>query len=244
MNSLHEEERNNYQSKTPSDKAKLIQKCLPAFLTEIASSDKSLAVYVELYKFSLLVIQCWESQRIANYDMYIHSIKETLPYLFAFNRYNYQQSALEFLADLSLLGDYYIDLLRSGIMFETLSTQPGKQVSCGYVLEIYNKIIKQITPNIDSTGNAWLRNLPRLAFIREILLKASRLNLFSEAEKDPITAKLMSLQHIFKLRWILEKNNILGIDNITYRITVRDAVHIINRKKMQKWVIMTFNLFF
>ena len=116
---------------------------MPAFLTKIATSDKSLAVFVELYKFSLLVIQCWESQRIANHDMYIHSIKETLPYLFAFNRYNYQQSALEFLADLSLLGDYHIDLLRSGIMFEALSAQPGKQVSCGYVLEIYNKIIKQ-----------------------------------------------------------------------------------------------------
>ena len=97
--------------------AKFLGKYLPAFLTKIATSDKSLAIFVELYKFSLLVIQCWESQRIANHDMYIHSIKETLPYLFAFNRYNYQQSALEFLADLSLLGDYHIDLLRSGIMF-------------------------------------------------------------------------------------------------------------------------------
>ena len=96
-----------------------------------------------------------------------------------------------------------------------------------------NKVIKQITPNIDSTGNAWLRNLPRLAFIRQILINAAEMNLFSDPDKDPITAKLISLQHIFKLRWVLEKRNILTIDTITYRIKPRDAIHIINGQKIQ-----------
>ena len=163
--------------------------------------------------------------------MYIHSIKETLPYIFCFNRYNYQQSALEFLADISLLGEYYRDLLQSGIMFESLANQPGKQVSCGYILEIFNKVIKQISPNIDSTGNAWLRNLPRLAFIRQILLNASKAKLFSESEKDPITAKLLNLEQISKLRWVLERTNILDVD--TNCITYRKATHIISGLKIE-----------
>ena len=82
-------------------------------MEKLSHMDKTLSIYVELYKFSFLVIQCWESQSLGHYDMYMHSIKETLPYRFAFNRYNYQQSALEFLADISLLSDYYIDILRS-----------------------------------------------------------------------------------------------------------------------------------
>jgi hypothetical protein len=231
---LTEEERTQFESKSLSEKSKWVCEYMPTFLDKVSSIDKSMAVYVELYKFSVLVIQCWESQRIPNFDMYIYSIKETLPYLFAFNRYNYQQSALEFLADISLLGEYYTDLLRSGIMFESLSCQPGKQVSCGYILEIYNKIIKQITPNIDCTGNAWLRNLPRLAFIRQILLNAVKAKLFSESEKDPIAAKLTSVEHISKLRWVLEIRNIFDIDNIAYSITPRDAIHIFNGHKIKE----------
>ena len=162
---------------------------LPQFLDDLSLTDKSLSIYIEIYRFSILVIQCWESQRLGNFDMYVHSIKQTLPYLFAFNRFNYQHSTMEFLTDISLLGDYYIDLLKSGVMFETMSTQPGKHVSCGYVLEIYNKIIKQITPNIDGSGSGWLRNLPRLAFIRQILENALQAKLFSDFEKDPINSK-------------------------------------------------------
>ena len=94
-------EKIQFESKSLSEKTKWICEYFPSFLDEVSSTDKSLAVYVELYKFSMLVIQCWESQRVANFDMYMHSIKETLPYLFAFNRFNYQQSALEFLADIS-----------------------------------------------------------------------------------------------------------------------------------------------
>ena len=199
LNQLTVEQRTEFENKSLSEKVTWVGQYLHPFLNEVASTDKSLAIFIELYKFSLLVIQCWESQRVANFDMYIHSIKETLPYIFCFNRYNYQQSALEFLADISLLGEYYRDLLQSGIMFESLANQPGKQVSCGYILEIFNKVIKQISPNIDSTGNAWLRNLPRLAFIRQILLNASKAKLFSESEKDPITAKLLNLEQISKL---------------------------------------------
>ena len=209
LNHITAEQRTEYETKALSEKVKWISHQLPSFLDKVALTDKTLAIFIELYKFSLLVIQCWESQRVANYDMYIHSIKETLPYIFCFNRYNYQQSALEFLADISLLGDFYKDLLQSGIMFESLANQPGKQVSCGYVLEIFNKIIKQISPNIDSTGNAWLRNLPRLAFIRQILLNAANAKLFSESEKDPITAKVADLEQISKLRWVLEHRNII-----------------------------------
>ena len=180
------------------------------------------------------MIQCWEAQRIANFDMYINSIKETLPYLFAFNRYNYQQSALEFLADISLLGDYYTDLLRSGIMFESLASQPGKQMSCGYVLEIYNKIIKQITPNIDSTGSAWLRNLPRLAFIRQILLNAAKAKVFSESENDPISRKLVNIENIAKIRWVLERRNIFDIDNMEFSINPKDAFHTFNGLQIER----------
>ena len=133
---LSADERVQFESKGLSGKSKWMSEYLPLFLEEVASIDKKLSVFVELYKFSILVIQCWESQRVANFDMYMHSIKETLPYLFSFNRFNYQQSAVEFISDIALLGDYHTDLLKSGIMFESLSQQPGKQVSCGYVLEI------------------------------------------------------------------------------------------------------------
>ena len=231
---LAADDRFEFETKSLDEKSIWLQGAFPIFLEKLSTTDKSLSVYVELYKFSVLVIQCWESQRLANFDMYMHSIKETLPYLFAFNRYNYQQSTLEFLADISLLGDYYIDLLRSGIMFESLAAQPGKQVSCGYVLEIYNKIIKQITPNIDSSGSAWLRNLPRLAFIRQILLNAAKAKLFSESEKDPISSNLLNIEHIAKLRWVLEKRNICNIDNIQYSIKPRNAIHIFNGEKIDK----------
>ena len=233
LNQLTVEQRTEFENKSLSEKVTWVGQYLHPFLNEVASTDKSLAIFIELYKFSLLVIQCWESQRVANFDMYIHSIKETLPYIFCFNRYNYQQSALEFLADISLLGEYYRDLLQSGIMFESLANQPGKQVSCGYILEIFNKVIKQISPNIDSTGNAWLRNLPRLAFIRQILLNAANAKLFSESEKDPITAKLADLEQISKLRWVLEHRNIISIDFMAYSIAVRDAIHIISGKKIE-----------
>ena len=178
---LSPDERIEFEAKSLMERSIWIQNTLPLFMEKLSYTDKTLSIYVELYKFSILVIQCWESQRLGHYDMYMNSIKEKLPYLFAFNICNYQQSALELLADISLLGDYYIDILRSGIMFETLAMQPGKQVSCGYILEIFNKIIKQITPNLDSTGSAWLRNLDvvpvaRLEYIRA--LKFSRLESF------------------------------------------------------------------
>ena len=229
---LSADERVQFESKGLSGKSKWMSEYLPLFLEEVASIDKKLSVFVELYKFSILVIQCWESQRVANFDMYMHSIKETLPYLFSFNRFNYQQSAVEFISDIALLGDYHTDLLKSGIMFESLSQQPGKQVSCGYVLEIYNKIIKQITPNIDSTGSAWLRNLPRLAFIRQILLNASKAKLFSESEKDPIAAKVTDIELIYMLRWVLESRNIIGIDYCRDSIDPRDAIHVFNDQQI------------
>ena len=200
---------------------------LPKFLDEISAKDKTLSIYVQLYRFSLLVIQCWESQRIANFDMYIDSIKQTLPFLFAFNRFNYQQSTLEFISDISLLGEYYIEILKSGIMFENMAATPGKHVSCGYVLEIYNKIIKQITPNIDGSGSGWLRNLPRLAFIRQILQNASKSLLFTDVEKDPVKSKIPNIDQIAKLRWLFEKRNIFNIEE-DHAITERDAVHIIS----------------
>ena len=83
LNQLTAEQRADYESKTLSDKSKWIDEHLFSFLEKVAYTDKSLSIYIELYKLSVLVIQCWESQRNANYDMYIHSIKETLPYLFA-----------------------------------------------------------------------------------------------------------------------------------------------------------------
>ena len=119
-------------------------------------------------------------------------------------------------------------------MFESLAAQPGKQVSCGYVLEIYNKIIKQITPNIDSTGSAWLRNLPRLAFIRQILLNAAKAKVFSESEKDPISSKIVNIENIAKLRWVLERRNIFDIENIEFTITPREAFHIFNGQKFDQ----------
>ena len=212
----------------------MINEDFSQFLDEVESKDKTLSVYIELYRFSILVIQCWESQRIADYQLYISSIKETLPYLFAFNRYNYQHSTLEFLSDISLLGDFYTDLLNSGIMFESMASQPGKHTSCGYVLEIYNKIIKQITPNIDGSGSGWLRNLPRLAFIRQILQNASNANLFSETEKDPLKSKIPNMEQIAKLRWVLENRNLLGIDNAQYFITEREAIHVITGQIIEK----------
>ena len=227
------ETKQKMNSQTFSEKVDWMHKELPSFLDELSSTDKTLSVYIELYRFSILVIQCWESQRVADFDMYIHSIKQTLPYLFAFNRYNYQQSTLEFLSDISLLGDYYVDLLKSGILFESLAAQPGKHVSCGYVLEIYNKIIKQITPNIDGSGSGWLRNLPRLAFIRQMLLNASKANLFTDIEKDQIKCKIPNIEQIVKLRWLLEKRNILNIDNIQYSMTEREAMHIINGQQIE-----------
>ena len=108
-------------------------------------------------------------------------------------------------------------------MFETMSTQPGKQVSCGYVLEIYNKIIKQITPNIDGSGSGWLRNLPRLAFIRQILENALQAKLFSDFEKDPIKFKIPNIDHIAKLRWLLQVRNILKIDDFRFRSLSNNA---------------------
>ena len=190
LGTMSEQERQEFDSKGVTQRSIWLQSVLPPFLERLSSIDRSLSVYVEFYKFLVLVIQCWESQRISDYDMYMNSIRESLPYLFAFNRYNYQQSAVEFLADISLLGEYYVDLLRSGIMFESMSGQPGKDVSCGYVLEIYNKIIKQITSNIDSTGTAWLRNLPRLGFIHQLLINASKAGVFSSPESDPISKKI------------------------------------------------------
>jgi hypothetical protein len=138
------------------------------------------------------------------------------------------------LADISLLGDYYTDLLRSGIMFESLASQPGKQMSCGYVLEIYNKIIKQITPNIDSTGSAWLRNLPRLAIIRQILLNAAKAKVFSESENDPISRKLVNIENIAKIRWVLERRNIFDIDNMEFSINPKDAFHTFNGLQIER----------
>ena len=231
---LSADEKNRYDSLSFSEKVDLIFNELPQFLDDLSLTDKRLSVYIEIYRFSILVIQCWESQRLANFDMYVNSIKQTLPYLFAFNRFNYQQSTMEFLTDISLLGDYYIDLLKSGVMFETMSTQPGKQVSCGYVLEIYNKIIKQITPNIDGSGSGWLRNLPRLAFIRQILENALQAKLFSDFEKDPIKFKIPNIDHIAKLRWLLQVRNILKIDDAQYSILTRDATHFLTEVIIDK----------
>ena len=222
-----------FNSLSPNEKVEFINQELPKFLDELKSMDKTLSVFIELYRFSVLVIQCWESQRIADFEMYINSIKETLPYLMSFNRYNYQHSTLEFLSDISLLGEYYQDLLKSGIMFETMAQQPGKHVSCGYVLELFNKIIKQITPNIDGSGSGWLRNLPRLAFVRQILQNASKANLFSDIEKDPIKGKIPNIEQIAKLRWLLEKRNILNIENNEYSVTTRPAVHIITEENIE-----------
>ena len=70
-------EKADYELKDLSEKAKWISDYLPTFLEEVASIDKSLSVYVELYKFSVLVIQCWESQRVANFYMYMHSFSLT-----------------------------------------------------------------------------------------------------------------------------------------------------------------------
>ena len=89
LNHITAEQRTEYETKALSEKVKWISHQLPSFLDKVALTDKTLAIFIELYKFSLLVIQCWESQRVANYDMYIHSIKETLPYILCFNRYNY-----------------------------------------------------------------------------------------------------------------------------------------------------------
>ena len=140
------------------------------------------------------------------------------------------------------MGDYHTDLLKSGIMFESLSQQPGKQVSCGYVLEIYNKIIKQITPNIDSSGSAWLRNLPRLSFIRQILLNASKAKLFSDSEKDPIAAKVTDIELISKLRWVLESRNIFEIDFGRDLIEPRDAIHLFNGQNIDLNFIQCKNI--
>ena len=101
-------------------------------------------------------------------------------------------------------------------------------------MEIYNKIIKQITPNIDGSGSGWLRNLPRLAFIRQILQNASNANLFSETEKDPLKYKIANMEQIAKLRWVLEKRNILGIDNAQYSITEREATHVVTGQKIEQ----------
>jgi len=166
--------------------------------------------------------------------MYMHSIKETLPYLFSFNRFNYQQSAVEFLLDVSMLGDYYVDLLRSGVMFQALSSEQGKEVSCVYVLEIYNRFIKELMTNIDSTGNAWTQNMPRLSFTRQILLNGAKAKIFSEYENDPISKKIVNITNIRKLRWLIEKRNIFEVDLIGYTITHREAFHIFNNSKIQQ----------
>ena len=192
-------EQQSFKAMGLTARSKWLQTGFQTFLKRLSDTDKSLSIYIEFYNFALLVIQCWEAQRVANYDMYMNAIKESLPYLFAFNRYNYQQSAIEFLADISLLGDFYIDLLRSGIMFESMSSQPGKAVSCGYVLEINNKIIKQITSKIDSSGSAWLRNLPKIGFTQQILLNAQKAGLFSTPENDPISKKIINIENVSKL---------------------------------------------
>ena len=88
--------------------------------------------------------------------------------------------------------------------------------SCGYVLEIYYKIIKEITPCIDSTGITWLRNLSRLAFIRQILLNTSKAKVFSEPENDHIHKKVINIENVFKLRWVLEMRNVFDIDQIKF----------------------------
>ena len=228
LGTLPAEEQVKFHSRSLTERSSWLQKELPSFLEKLSVVDKSLSVFIEFYNFALLVIQCWEAQRISTYDMYIHSIKETLPYLFSFNRYNYQQSALEFLADMSLLGEYYVDLLRSGILFDSMSSQPGKEVSCGYILEIYNKIIKQITSTIDSTGIAWLRNLPRISYISQVLLNAASLRLFSEAENDPIVYKTVNVENLAKLRWVLEKRNLFEVDLVGFTMQPRPSLHVFN----------------
>ena len=231
---LTEEEKIDLSSKGITERAIWLQSCMPSFLERLSKEDQTMSVYVEFYSFAILVIQCWESQRTSNYDMYIHSIKETLPYLFSFNRFNYQQSAVEFLLDISMLGDYYVDLLRSGVMFEALSSEQGKEVSCGYVLEIYNRFIKELSTSIDSTGNAWKRNLPRLSFTRQILLNGAKAKIFSESESDPISKKIVNITNVSKLRWVIEKRNIFEVDLIGYTIKHREAFHIFNNSKIQQ----------
>ena len=44
----------------------------------------------------------------------------------------------------------------------------------------------------------------------------------------------MNIEHISKLRWVLEKRNILDIDNIAYSITSRDAIHVFSGQKIDK----------
>ena len=223
-----------FESKGLTERSIWLSNHLPGFLKDLSKVDQKISIFAEFFRFGSLVVQCWEAQRISNYDMYVHSIKETLPYLFSFNRFNYQQSALEFLSDISLLGEYYVDLLRSGVMFETLAAQPGKQMSCGYVLEIYNKIIKQISPTIDSSGDAWLRNLPRLAFIRQILINASNTKLFANPENDPIHRKIVNLDNIAKLRWVLQRRNIFTVELNEFTFKQRDPLHFLTSVEIEK----------
>ena len=105
-----------------------------------------------------------------------------------------------------------------------------------------NKIIKQITSNLDGSGYAWLRNLPRLSFIRQILLNGAKANVFSEAENDPISKKTVNIENVSKLRWLMEKRNVFGLDRDNFTILTRDSFHLVSKCHIQESFIQCYSI--
>ena len=222
-------DRNTYENLDETERAKFISESLEPFLDQIQVLDKTLSMYIDFWRGTLMVLEGWEAQRIKNASMYLHSVKSFLPYFFAFGRRNYQESSVEFLMDNELLSEYFQDLVSSGIYFDSFSSENGLATSVGYQLELFNKFIKQLSNNLDSTGTAWQRALPLISYTRTVLTNAGKLDLFSD-HKETALSKQPSLVHINKFRYLFLLRNVFKADLDNFSITARDAMHIRNCK--------------
>ena len=228
---MSESQKTNFENLSDNEKSTFLASEIGPFLQKVKQIDQSLGIWVDFFDASMLGLMAWESQRIENYPMFAFAVKEFLKFFFCFNNFHYQHSSVEFLRDIALLASHYKNLLDCGIMFSKLSTDSGKSVSVGFILELFNKYIKQATNNLDATGVAWQKTLPKLPFVRSILSSASHLGLFYDPEVS-VLSKLPDLNNIILFRWLFEKRNILNLDFSNFEVQKRGAVHLRTEKKL------------
>ena len=221
---LEGEEKLMFDGSSDEGKAKLLSENLDSFLQEIKNKDKVQSVWIDILNAGNLCLMAWEAQRVENHAMFMFAFKKFLPFFFAFNNIHYQHSSVEFLRDLVCISDFHTDLLNSGVMFGKLSNIEGTSVSVGYLLELFNKTIKQLTHGLDASGEAWLRTLPKIPLIKGIFSNASNLELITDSESSPVK-KLPNLTHILMFRYVFEKRNLLQIDRDNFSIKDRPCVN-------------------
>ena len=96
-------------------------------------------------------------------------------------------------------------------------------MAVGDLLELYNKVVKQLTFNLTGTGVAWVETCTKIPLVRSLLIHAGNLGLFGTMETSP-ESKMPNLKHISLFRYLFERLNFFGIDLDNGSVQVRDCL--------------------